>query len=104
MIKNIQIISDKNDKSKKIKFKLLKLIEKAKYKDSNIVIVVGGDGFMLQNTLKKIKSQRKFFFMVMNSGNFGFLMNKYSPKNFIKNLLSSKMISISPFEMTVESK
>ena len=28
-------------------------------------------------------------------------MNKFSPKNLIKNLLKSNMISISPLEMTV---
>ena len=31
-------------------------------------------------------------------------MNKYSSKNFIKNLSKAKMISISPLEMTVKSK
>ena len=30
-------------------------------------------------------------------------MNKFAPKNLIKNLLNSKMISISPLEMTVKS-
>ena len=48
----VQIISDKNKKSQKIKLQILKLIEKAKYKNLNTIIVVGGDGFMLQ-TLKK---------------------------------------------------
>ena len=48
----VQIISDKNKKSQKIKLQILKLLEKAKYKNLNTIIVVGGDGFMLQ-TLKK---------------------------------------------------
>ena len=54
---------------------------------------------MLQ-TLKKYKDSKKFFYGI-NSGNYGFLMNKFSSKNTIKNLLKSKMISISPLEMTV---
>ena len=41
--------------------------------------------------------------MVLNSGNYGFLMNKFSPKNMIKNLLKAKMISISPLEMMVKN-
>jgi NAD+ kinase len=49
----VQIISDKNKKSQKIKLQILKLIEKTKYKNLNTIIVIGGDGFMLQ-TLKKI--------------------------------------------------
>ena len=97
----VQIISDKNKKSQKIKLQILKLIEKAKYKNLNTIIVVGGDGFMLQ-TLKKNIDNNKYFYGV-NSGNYGFLMNKFTPKNLIKNLSNSRMISISPLEMTVKS-
>ena len=57
---------------------------------------------MLQ-TLKKYKKMNKFFYGI-NSGNYGFLMNKFSPKNMIKNLHKAKMISISPLEMTVKNK
>ncbi|MDC3024945.1 NAD kinase [Candidatus Pelagibacter sp.] len=97
----IQIISDKNLKSLKIKKSLFNLIKKSKPKKSNIVIVIGGDGFMLQ-TLKKNKRSKKLFYGV-NSGNYGFLMNKFSSKNFIKNLVRSKTVSISPLEMTVKN-
>jgi NAD+ kinase len=97
----IQIISDKNKKSQKIKLQILKLIKKSKYKNLDTIIVVGGDGFMLQ-TLKKNIDKYKYFYGV-NSGNYGFLMNKFSPKNLIKNLSNSKMISISPLEMIVKS-
>jgi NAD+ kinase len=97
----VQIISDKNKKSQKIKLQILKLIEKAKYKNLNTIIVIGGDGFMLQ-TLKKNIDNNKYFYGV-NSGNYGFLMNKFAPKNLIKNLSNSRMISISPLEMTVKS-
>ena len=100
-MRNIQIISDKNKKSLKIKLILQKQINNKDIKKSNIVIVIGGDGFMLQ-TLKKNKNLNKFFYGV-NSGNYGFLMNKFSSKNIIKNLLKAKMITISPLEMTVRN-
>ena len=57
---------------------------------------------MLQ-TLKKNKKLNKFFYGI-NSGNYGFLMNKFSSKNMIKNLSKAKMITISPLEMTVINK
>ena len=63
------------------------------------MIVIGGDGFMLQ-TLKKNKNSNKFFYGI-NSGNYGFLMNKFSSKNIVKNLDKSNLISISPLEMIV---
>ena len=96
------IISDKNKKSLKIKSFLLKKIRLNSLIRSNLVVVIGGDGFMLQ-TLKKNRRSNKEFYGI-NSGNYGFLMNKFSPKNIIKNLINAKMISISPLEMSVKNK
>ena len=93
------IISDKNLKSLKIKKKIIKIFKKQKISRPNIIIVIGGDGFMLQ-TLKKNKSARKYFYGI-NSGNYGFLMNKFSSKLLIKNISKSNIINISPLEMTV---
>ena len=100
-MRNIQIISDKNLKSLRIKKSLFNILKKSKPKKSNIIVVIGGDGFMLQ-TLKKNKKSKKLFYGV-NSGNYGFLMNKFSSKNFIKNFLKSKIVTISPLEMIVKN-
>ena len=97
-----QIISDKNKKSLKIKNLLIKIINKNKFEQNDLVIVIGGDGFMLE-TLKKNKSINKKFYGI-NSGNYGFLMNKFSSRNIIKNLSKANMISISPLEMIVRNK
>ena len=96
------IIFDKNKKSLRIKSILIKKIEANQFKKSNLIIVIGGDGFMLQ-TLKKNKNSKKQFYGI-NSGNYGFLMNIFSSKNIIKNLTKANMISISPLEMTVKNK
>ncbi len=98
----IKIISDKNQKSQNIKSKIIKILNNTDTKNLSISVVIGGDGFML-NTLKKNKDNNKLFYGI-NSGNYGFLMNKFSPKNFVKKLLNAKIISISPLEMTVKSK
>ena len=96
------IISDKNKKSLKIKRSINKIFNQKKFKKVNLVVVVGGDGFMLKS-LKKYKKNKKLFYGV-NSGNYGFLMNKFSKKNLIKNIIKSKMIKISPLEMKVVGK
>ena len=101
MIKPL-IISDTNKKSLRIKRHLIKKIRNNLIKRLNLVIVIGGDGFMLQ-TLKKNKRSSNLFYGI-NSGNYGFLMNKFSEKNIIKNLSKAKMIKISPLEMKVSSK
>ena len=98
----LQIISDKNNKSLNIKNILLKKISSNNFQNKNLTIVIGGDGFMLQ-TLKRNKNSNKFFYGI-NSGNYGFLMNKFSSKDIIKNLSKANMVSISPLEMIVRNK
>ena len=100
-MKKIQIISDINQKSLKIKSQIINKLNKSKIIRSNTIIVIGGDGFMLQ-TLKKNKKSKKFFYGI-NSGNYGFLMNKFSSNTIIKNLSKANMITISPLEMTVKN-
>tara|TARA_Y100000992_G_C21239615_1_gene480031 strand:+ start:50 stop:823 length:774 start_codon:yes stop_codon:yes gene_type:complete len=98
----IQIFFDKkNKKSLRIKSFLIKNLKNIKFTKSKISIVIGGDGFMLQ-TLKKNKNSKNYFYGI-NSGNYGFLMNKFSAKNTIKNLFKAKMITISPLEMVVKN-
>jgi NAD+ kinase len=97
-----QIIFDNNKKSLKIKNLIIKKINSYQFKKKNLVIVVGGDGFMLQ-ALKKNKNSKKQFYGI-NSGNYGFLMNKFSSKNIIKNLSKANLVSISPLEMIVKNK
>ena len=101
-MKKLLIISDKNLRSLRIKSQIYKVLKKDFLKKSNVVIVIGGDGFMLQ-TLKKNKNKKNLFYGI-NSGNYGFLMNKFSKNLLIKNINKSKLISISPLEMTVFTK
>ena len=98
----LQIISDTNKKSLTIKKIVTAKINSQQFRNNNLVIVIGGDGFMLE-TLKKNKKLKKQFYGI-NSGNYGFLMNKFSSKNIIKNLSRANMISISPLEMLVKNK
>jgi len=96
------LVFDKTKSSLKIKSLLDKKIQITSLKKSNLIIVLGGDGFMLQ-ALKKFFSFGKPFYGI-NSGHYGFLMNKFSNKNFIKNLKYSNNIRIHPLQMTVKTK
>jgi len=101
MIKPI-IISDTNKESLKIKNFLINNFKRNSHLKSNLVIVIGGDGFMLK-ILKKNKNSSKSFYGI-NSGNYGFLMNKFSSKETIKNLSKAKITTISPLDMKVINK
>ena len=98
----ISLVSDKNKNSNKIKYKLEKKIKFSSIKNSEIIIVIGGDGFMLQ-TLKKFYKFKKPFYGI-NSGDYGFLMNKFYEKNIINNLVKTDKIKISPLQMSVKNK
>ena len=69
-LNNYFVIADTNKKSSIIMRKVLKLIKPVLLSDSNIIIVIGGDGFMLQ-ILKKYHKYKKFFYGI-NSGDYGF--------------------------------
>ncbi len=96
------IVSDKNSRSFKIKNAVLSRIKKHSLSKSNLIIVIGGDGFMLE-TLKKYNKHKKPFYGI-NSGNYGFLMNKYSEKTNYKKLIKGRLVSIYPLEMSVKNK
>ncbi len=96
------IVFDRNDFSIRIKNFLYKKFKNHSVSNSNLIIVIGGDGFMLE-ALKKYNKYKKTFYGI-NSGNYGFLMNKFSTKHTIKNLSKGRLVSISPLEMIVKNK
>ena len=96
------ILFDNTQLSKKIKNFLDHKIQNISLNKCNLIIVVGGDGFML-SSLKKYNKYKKPFYGI-NAGSYGFLMNKFSTKNTIKNLSKAKQVTISPLEMTVKNK
>ena len=102
MIDKFYLVYDKTKSSLRIKSIILKKIQTTPLKQCNIIIVLGGDGFMLQS-LKKFYHLKKSFYGI-NSGNYGFLMNKFSKNNFIKNLKTLNNIKIHPLEMIVKNK
>ena len=102
MMKKFYITSDKNNNSLKIKYYIKKKINLVSISKANAIIVIGGDGFML-HSLKKLYKFNKPFYGI-NSGNYGFLMNKFHPKDFENNLNKSKTIQIHPLKMIVKTK
>jgi len=93
---------DTTKKALNLKYKLL-----IKYKNytpnfADIIIVGGGDGFML-NSLKKYARFKKPFYGI-NCGSFGFLMNKFIDKNIEKKIILSKKVMIKPLVIKIKNK
>ena len=57
---------------------------------------------MLQ-TLKKFHKNNKLFYGI-NSGDYGFLMNKFYEKNILRNIYKTDLIKISPLQMQEKNK
>jgi len=97
MLKKLHFQFDKKDKNSSFKKKLLKKYKNYAASRSDVIVVLGGDGFML-STMKKFQKYNKPFYG-MNRGTFGFLMNKFNINGILKNLQKAKIVNISPLEM-----
>ena len=95
-------IFDKIGKNKKLKNFILKKYKNYSLRQSDVILVFGGDGFMLK-TLKKYQEFNKPFYGI-NRGTFGFLMNKFKTYDVERSISRAKLVSISPLEMKVITK
>ena len=100
--KKIHFVIDKTSKTRFSKKTLLRKYKCYPPNKANIIIVVGGDGFMLK-TLKKFQKYNKPFYG-MNKGTFGFLMNKFKINNIMNSILNAKQVVISALEMHVTTR
>ena len=100
--KKIHFAFDRKNGPISQKLKLFKKFKKYSPYNSDLIVVLGGDGFMLE-TLKKFRKFNKPFYGI-NTGTYGFLMNKLKNNNFLKNFSKSKVVTISPLQMVAKTK
>ncbi len=100
--KKFHFVFDKTNKANQQKKKLLRKFKNCALHEADIIVVLGGDGFMLQ-TLKKLGKFNKPFYGI-NMGTYGFLMNKFKTRKFIENLSKSRPITISALQMVAKTK
>jgi len=89
---------DESKKSQNLKKKLLKKYKNHSPKTSDVIVVGGGDGYMLHSLKKYIKFKKPFY--GINCGTFGFLMNKYLSNELEKKIKKAKKATINPLEIT----
>lgn len=69
--------------------------------DADVVVALGGDGFMLQTLHKNMKKGLPIF--GMNCGSVGFMMNDYSPKSLLERLDISEAQKVHPLRMKAKT-
>lgn len=98
---NFHFCFSKNKKAQILKTKILKKYKNYNIKYSDIIIVLGGDGFMLSSIRKYYKYKKPFF--GVNCGNYGFLLNKFNSYNFEKEVLKSNKVTIHPLIASIKT-
>lgn len=100
--KKIHIIADANSTAQSAKRLIAKKYKNFPLNDSDVLVVLGGDGFMLASLKKYQKYQLPFY--GMNKGNRGFLLNKFDEKDLINKINKSKIAELHPLEMYARNK
>jgi NAD+ kinase len=100
--KKIHIIADTNSTAQSAKRLIAKKYKNFPINDSDVLVVLGGDGFMLASLKKYQKYQLPFY--GMNKGNRGFLLNKFDEKDLINKINKSKIAELHPLEMYARNK
>ena len=101
MIK-FNFIFDNTNKAKKLKKMIFKNYKNYSPINAEVIVVSGGDGFMLK-TMKKFNKFKKPFYGI-NCGSVGFLMNKYIMKKIEYKIKKAKIIQINPLQIITRSK
>ena len=100
--KKIHIIADANSTAQSAKRLIAKKYKNFPINDSDVLVVLGGDGFMLASLKKYQKYQLPFY--GMNKGNKGFLLNRFDDKDLVNKINKSKIVEIHPLEMYAKNK
>lgn len=68
-------------------------------RDADIIVALGGDGFMLQTLHAYMKHNKPIF--GMNRGTVGFLMNEYSEEELLERIQKADKFNMHPLRMRV---
>lgn len=70
--------------------------------DADVVVALGGDGFMLETLHRQISAGKPVF--GMNRGSFGFLMNDYGEEGLTERIAAALRAEIRPLVMTARTR
>ena len=70
--------------------------------DAEVIVALGGDGFMLRTLHRVIQTDLPVFGMKI--GNVGFLMNRFDEDDLIQRLADAQPVSLNPLRMVVQTE
>jgi NAD+ kinase len=97
----LAFIASQTAKSQKSLNKLIKTYGQCKPEDADVIVVLGGDGFMLQCLHQFMHQSTPVF--GLRRGTVGFLMNDYTVKDLPKRIEQAKKTVLHPLSMTAQT-
>lgn len=71
--------------------------------EADMIVALGGDGFLLQVLHQMLEQQRILPVFGMNLGTVGFLMNEWNPEGLEARIARAKCFNVAPLRMTAET-
>ncbi len=93
----ICFLASEADSAQAARSKLVEEYGNTPLKDADVIVALGGDGFMLQTMHGAMNSGKLIY--GMNRGSVGFLMNRYSADNLRERISVAAVNAIHPLEM-----
>ena len=98
--KTVAFVASNSPDAIAAKKSLEKLYGESSPADAEVIVALGGDGFMLATLHRFMNSNIPVY--GMNKGTIGFLMNEYSEDDLYERLANTSPSTISPLEMQAE--
>lgn len=103
--KNITFTASQKDDAQKAMARLTAIYGQAPIGSADVIIALGGDGFMLQTLRQNIAGHRcEIPVYGMNQGTIGFLMNEYNEDKLRERLAQAEATIIRPLKMVATTK
>ena len=81
---------------------LIKRYRPVRADEADVIVALGGDGFMLETLHKHLR--RGVAIYGMHRGSVGFLMNGYSPENLDERIANARPVRVRPLAMMVRDR
>ena len=95
----IAILAADTPDAQKARVDLLAIYETVSPDEADVIVAMGGDGFMLSTQFRYLHSQKRIY--GMNKGTVGFLMNPYSPEGLLERIEAASCERLHPLQMEV---
>jgi len=93
----IAIVASDTDTAQQAMLDLNKIYDTVSEQDADVIVALGGDGFMLHRMRESLETDQRIF--GMNHGSVGFMMNDFSQKDLLERIKQAEETQIRPLRL-----